>query len=140
MAGSMNIAIIGGGIAGTSFLYELATINQGKDQQIKIDLYDQGRGLGGRSSHRYVKEANRLFQFDHGCQFFRGDTPTMQKFISKFIDSEVIVPWRGNFVAHPSTAECDFFGMPFKGPFYVAAGGMHNFPLRLGEAAKKNGR
>ena len=45
--------------------------------------------------------------------------------------------WRGNFVAHPSTAECDFFGMPFKGPFYVAAGGMHNFPLRLGEAAKK---
>ena len=28
------------------------------------------------------------------------------------------------------------FGMPTKGPFYVAAGGMHNLPLHLAEAAK----
>ena len=48
--------------------------------------------------------------------------------------------WNGGFVAHPSTAEadtCDFFGMPSKGPFYVAAGGMHNFPLHLVDALPK---
>ena len=38
MAGSINIAIIGGGISGSAFLYELASINQGKDQHFKIDF------------------------------------------------------------------------------------------------------
>lgn len=64
----IHIAIIGGGIAGTSFLHELVSINHNHSNNtdkinIKIDLYDQGRGLGGRSSHRYVKQDDKEYCF-----------------------------------------------------------------------------
>jgi predicted NAD/FAD-dependent oxidoreductase len=145
MADSIHIAIIGGGIAGTSFLHELVSINHSHGNiekvNIRIDLYDQGRGLGGRSSHRYVKQDDKEYRFDHGCQFFRGDTLIMQNIISKFLEKKVITQWKGNFEAHSSTtnnnSKCDFFGMPFNGPFYVSTGGMHNLPLSLVNAAKK---
>ena len=93
-------------------LYELAAINQGKDQRLNR-LYDQGRGLGGRSSHRYVKKQIDYFNLTMAVTFARYP---YDKSLYQNYDSEVIVY---GVCSTPSTASVTF-GMPFKGPFYVA--------------------
>ena len=70
-----EVAIVGGGITGTVAATTLARLLPGA----RITLFDQGRGLGGRASHRRVDNgevvapwARSSMAFDHGCQFFQG--------------------------------------------------------------------
>lgn len=136
----MKIAVIGGGVAGAAFVHNLVMNAVGSQQKLCIDLFDQGRALGGRSSHRVVKaEDDKSLEFDHGCQFLRADTPRMQDFLSKFVKSGVLQEWKGDFACggKEGDGESDFFGMPQKGPFYVGVGGMHKFPLGIVAAAEE---
>ena len=141
MPTTISIGIVGGGVSGTMFLHQIVELNKKENFSfnLKIDLFDQGRsGLGGRSSHRNVKEEEREYDFDHGCQFFRADTLTMRNIISKFIESgNIIEEWKANFDFSEQLKHCDFFGMPGNGPFYVGVGGMHNFPRAIVNAAEE---
>ena len=77
----VKVAIVGGGPAGTAFTHQLAKLLAKETKtvgEVQIDLLDQGRGLGGRSSHRFAKEEDGEYEFDHGCQFFRADTQIMR--------------------------------------------------------------
>ena len=67
----MRVAIIGGGISGATMFNTLSKLSL----NACVDLFDQGRGVGGRSSTRVVHDS---LMFDHGCQFFRADTSKMQ--------------------------------------------------------------
>ena len=66
-----EVAIVGGGITGTVAATTLARLLPGA----RITLFDQGRGLGGRASHRRVDDgevvapwARASMAFDHvGC-------------------------------------------------------------------------
>ncbi len=85
-----SIAIIGGGIAGTTALHVLSTQFPG----LRATLFDQGqRGVGGRTSHRRVDHSGSIVNdetllspmdahlydsFDHGCQFFFATTSRFQ--------------------------------------------------------------
>ena len=94
----MKIGIIGGGVSGTSFLHELVSVG-GRElsHEIQIDVYDQGRGLGGRASHRIVEDNENLFRFDHGCQFIRADTRRMQQLVHELVRRGTIREWKGKF-------------------------------------------
>mmetsp|Transcript_11587 Transcript_11587/g.16235 ORF Transcript_11587/g.16235 Transcript_11587/m.16235 type:complete len:477 (-) Transcript_11587:171-1601(-) len=105
---------------------------------IEIDLFDQGRsGVGGRSSHRLKSdEQNGSLRWDHGCQFFRADTPIFKKVVKNWIDNNVAEEWKGRFAASPpsdssANANLDFFGLPSSPPFYVGVDGMRSIPARL---------
>ena len=118
----MRIAIVGGGISGSFLFSSLRNLG------IEIHLFDQGRGLGGRSSSRYENE----FVFDHGAQFFRSDTDEMKKICNDWLTKGLISEWKG-----PHIGDGDFFGLPCnKDPIYVSAKqGMNNIPISIVQEA-----
>jgi predicted NAD/FAD-dependent oxidoreductase len=122
-----NVAIIGGGITGTVAATTLAKLLPGA----RITLFDQGRGLGGRASHRRVHDgnvvaptANAAMAFDHGCQFFRADDDEFRdKILDPWLEAGLAAEWRGTFAGAG-----DFFGLGGAGaggPVYVGKDGMH---------------
>jgi len=115
---NLRIAIIGGGISGAYLFRSLCGLGLAS-----VDLYDQGRGVGGRSSSRY----DAGFNGDHGCQFFRSDTPEMKTICNEWLESGIVSEWQG-----PHEGSGDFFGLPGMGPVYVSAkDGMNNIPLTI---------
>ena len=116
---SLRIAIIGGGISGAFLFRRLCGLGLAF-----VDLYDQGRGVGGRSSSRYTDTG---FNFDHGCQFFRADTQEMKTICNEWLESGIVSEWQG-----PHEGSGDFFGLPGIGPVYVSAkDGMNNIPVTI---------
>lgn len=67
---------MGGGVSGCSAAHRLATSGA-----VDVTLFDWGRAVGGRTSHRLRPEpaadgSDVSLQFDHGAQFFHVDDPT----------------------------------------------------------------
>lgn len=100
------IGIIGGGITGAVIASELSQY----PDQFQVLVFDQGqRGPGGRASHRSVdpltqqvlandNDPDRIaagteYEFDHGCQFFRADSPDMQRLVQEWIRKGWAAPW-----------------------------------------------
>ena len=141
-----RIAIVGGGITGAVAASILASAGA------EVVCFDQGRrGPGGRASHRSVRcadssvladdelpasDSSESYEFDHGCQFTRADSPRMRELVGEWVDRGWVAPWGGRFgsvVDASSTAAVrptsDFFGLPSsKRPVYVGVGGMHQIP------------
>mmetsp|Transcript_28349 Transcript_28349/g.27168 ORF Transcript_28349/g.27168 Transcript_28349/m.27168 type:complete len:500 (-) Transcript_28349:66-1565(-) len=136
----IRIAIIGGGVTGTSTANKLMSLC--KNNELEVVIFDQGgRGPGGRASHRRVNkkddrvcsddipltstEAEEFYQFDHGCQFF---CSSHEKFKEKVTDWE---KKEGNeSVQYINTTikdikEKDFFGILSGNECYTGVGGMH---------------
>lgn len=135
---TFNVAIVGGGITGSIAAYILSKQQQNID--LTIHLFDQGqRGVGGRSSHRVNNNNNNdkrmLMRWDHGCQFFRADTPRFKSIVDDFIKEGIVEEWKGNFVSEKSfgddSKKCDFFGMPSLPKFFVGADGMQSITKSL---------
>ena len=116
-----KVAVIGGGITGASVASTLAYL----DPHIIVHIFDQGRsGVGGRASHRISLQDDKTFQWDHGCQFFRADTPRFKKVVEEWMDKGIARQWEGNFFEEAGAP--DFFGLPSKPPFFVGVGGIKN--------------
>ena len=155
-----RIAIVGGGITGAVAASILASAGA------EVVCFDQGRrGPGGRASHRSVRcadssvladdelpasDSSESYEFDHGCQFTRADSPRMRELVGEWVDRGWVAPWGGRFgsvVDASSTAAVrptsDFFGLPSsKRPVYVGVGGMHQIPravLRASGATRRWG-
>ena len=121
-----EVAIVGGGITGTVAATTLARLLPGA----RITLFDQGRGLGGRASHRRVDDgkvvapwARASMAFDHGCQFFQGGNAEFrEKILDPWLKAGLAAEWRGRFAGAG-----DFFGVGEGegGQVYVGIGGMH---------------
>ena len=121
---NLRIAIIGAGISG-SYLFK--SLSSGIGGSVCVDLYDQGRGIGGRSSTRF----DNGFEFDHGCQFFRSDSPQMKVICNEWLALGIVKEWEG---IHDGNG--DFFGLPHQQPVYVSAnGGMNNIAYSLVQEA-----
>jgi len=125
-----KVAIVGGGITGACAASTLLR-HRGSDN-IEVDLFDQGRsGPGGRASHRRAAISGNhpahVVRFDHGCQFFRADTPRFREHVSEWIERGFVKEWDGAFVADdPANLDRGFFGMPQRPPFYVGSDGINS--------------
>lgn len=137
MAGDQrHVAIIGGGITGATCARELLLRAPGR---VQVTVFDQGRGVGGRTSHRRVEQnggyvlptsSDAAFAFDHGCQFFRADSETFRNELLKdWLSESWAAEWTGNFGTLGDHG--DFFGFPAQPPFYCGLGGMSAVPCGL---------
>jgi hypothetical protein len=130
-----------------------------KNMTMTVHVFDQGRGgVGGRASTRTASSSSgdrrdganddagggdgatttaaaaaakktTTMMWDHGCQFFRADTPEFRGMVEHWMSGGLVEEWKGNFVSFPPnmSPESEFFGLPSKPPFYVASrGGMHS--------------
>ena len=80
-----KIAIIGAGIAGLTVAQKL------QRRGLKVDIFDKGRGVGGRMSSRRTDWG----YLDHGCQYFTVKDPSFANFLQEY--GEVVMTWRGVF-------------------------------------------
>ena len=77
-----NIAVIGAGLAGTTFASKMK-------RKFDVKVFEKSRGVGGRMSTR--KEIP--FIFDHGAQFFKIKTTHFKNFLSELFSQQIIKPW-----------------------------------------------
>ncbi len=78
-----HIAVIGAGIAGLSCATAL------QNAGYSVDLFDKGRGIGGRLSTR----RNDLWQCDHGAQYFTARHPDFIVQVEQWLETGVISAW-----------------------------------------------
>ena len=166
-----KVAIIGCGITGalaaSTLIQKCKNDNTNNDQGgLTIHVFDQGRGgVGGRASSRSafpsstqsssstlsnknddvttMSSSTNMLRWDHGCQFFRADTPRFQCIVQEWLDKGYAQVWNGNFTSircnnyhreddeegtgsDRSTEEYEFFGLPSHPPFYVGSNGMQS--------------
>ena len=83
-----DYCVIGSGISG-------ATIANLLNKKFKVNLYDKGRGPGGRASFKRVKGQ---IGFDHGTQYFSPKTIEFKKFTNRLIKIKILKKWSGNHI------------------------------------------
>ena len=83
-----DYCVIGSGISG-------ATIANLLNKKFQVNLYDKGRGPGGRASFKRIKGQTG---FDHGTQYFSPKTTEFKQFINKLIKIEILKKWKGNHI------------------------------------------
>ena len=83
-----DYCVIGSGISG-------ATIANLLNKKFQVNLYDKGRGPGGRASFKRVKGQ---IGFDHGTQYFSPKTIEFKKFTNRLIRIKILKKWSGNHI------------------------------------------
>lgn len=106
-----KIAIIGAGIAGLTVAQKL------HHQGYQVDIFDKGRGVGGRMSSRRTD----FGYLDHGCQYLTIKDSLWADFLESY--SEVIAPWRGKFAQWQDEI---FTPVELENCRYVPTKGMNN--------------
>ncbi len=87
-----KIAIIGGGIAGLACARVLAANSQ------CVQVFDKGRGPGGRMSTRRATTTLGDVSFDHGAQYFTARNNAFAAEIAHLIAIGAVGEWKGELV------------------------------------------
>jgi len=85
----LEIAIIGGGIAGLSAAEALARAGH------RVRVFDKGRSPGSRASSRRLERGS----VDHGAQYFTAREPTFRRRVDAWIERGTAARWNGRIVA-----------------------------------------
>jgi len=88
----MTIAIIGAGMAGLACARRLRA--SGHDVQV----FDKGRGPGGRLSTRRADTPAGELRFDHGAQYFTASDPEFLTLVKALSRDGHVALWRGRLV------------------------------------------
>ncbi|WP_454597184.1 NAD(P)/FAD-dependent oxidoreductase [Qipengyuania sp. SM2507] len=83
----MKVAIIGAGMAGLSCARALAQAG------VAADIFDKGRGPGGRMSTRRVEVDGRELRFDHGAQYFTARDERFRSEVTAWRAAGRVAPW-----------------------------------------------
>lgn len=83
----MRYAIIGAGMAG------LACADALKLAGHSVDLFDKGRGAGGRMSTRRLSTPLGEVAIDHGAQYFTARDPAFKHLVAKWRDRGIALQW-----------------------------------------------
>jgi renalase len=87
-----KIAVIGAGIAG------LACARVLNDHGHHVQLFDKGRGPGGRMSTRRVATSLGEVGFDHGAQYFTARDAAFVAEVERLSKIGAVAPWLGDLV------------------------------------------
>jgi renalase len=82
---SQCVAVVGAGIAG------LAAARKLQDQGYDVQVFDKGRGVGGRTSVRRQPP----FEFDHGAQYFTARDKQFVPHVRAWCEAGLVAPWPG---------------------------------------------
>src|SRR4051812_46516032 len=85
---SMQIAIVGAGIAGLSCAQRL------QSQGHHVTVYEKGGAVGGRMATRQ----NELGGFDHGAQYFTAAGAAFKKELAAWRKAGLAAPWDARLV------------------------------------------
>jgi renalase len=83
----MNIAIVGAGMAG------LACAGFLTDAGHTVELFDKGRGPGGRMSTRRLQTPQGEVVVDHGAQYFTARDPAFKRLVESWSALGIVAPW-----------------------------------------------
>ena len=83
-----NYCVIGSGISGSTIANLLI-------KKYQVDLYDKGRGPGGRASFKRIKGQ---VGFDHGTQYISPKSKEFKKFTNSLIQKKILKKWSGNHI------------------------------------------
>jgi renalase len=86
---SPRVAVLGAGVAGLSAAVHL------RDAGIRVEVFDKGRGPGGRICSR--RSAGH--EFDHGAQYFTARDPLFVDQVEIWRQRDVVAPWTGRIVS-----------------------------------------
>jgi len=100
---SSKIAIIGGGLSGlftATLLERKFAQHQHQHSNLQIILFEKSRGVG-RLATRYRSDTttDKNWQWSFGAQFFTAKTDSFQQFITPWLDSGLLQPWRAQVVS-----------------------------------------
>jgi renalase len=83
-----DFCVVGSGVSG-------CTIANLLSKKYTVEIFDKGKGLGGRTSNRRYK--NNI-NFDHGLQYISPDDQEYKKFILKLEKKRILKPWINNHI------------------------------------------
>lgn len=113
---SQRIGIIGAGISGLSAAQRLIAVGHA------VDLFDKGRGPGGRMSTRRERINDTTYLFDHGAQYFTARDPRFVSQVEHWVQHGLAARWPDAgpdaFVGTPMMCSplahlCERFGVRF---------------------------
>lgn len=120
----MRVAVIGGGMAGLTCTRTLA------DHGWDVQVFDKGRGPGGRMSRKRVESDTGELHFDHGAQYFTARDERFRRLVDSWIDEGVVAEWHPRLVS----IEADHLLSKPHGPTrYVGTPGMNALVKHLAE-------
>jgi hypothetical protein len=94
-----TVAIIGAGMAGLACATRLGQAG------LAVELFDKGRGPGGRMSTRRLETPQGLASFDHGAQYFTARGAGFAALVQQWVQQGVAAPW-------PAAGDGAFVGVP----------------------------
>jgi hypothetical protein len=95
----MRVAIIGAGMAGLAAGTRLLAAGH------EVQLFDKGRGAGGRMATRRVAITTEAAMFDHGAQYFTVHDADFAARVTQWQRDGVVAPW-------PAAGQAAFVGTP----------------------------
>ncbi|MEM9799067.1 MAG: FAD-dependent oxidoreductase [Planctomycetota bacterium] len=81
----LRVAVVGAGVAG------LAAASALRDAGHAVEIFDKGRGVGGRASLRRADP----HAFDHGAQYFTARDARFRRFVDAWCAEGVVARWDG---------------------------------------------
>ena len=81
---AVDVLIIGAGLSGLMAAHTL------QDSGYTVQLIDKGRSVGGRLATRRIGDTGVA---DHGAQFFTVRTDTLQGYVDKWLEQDLIYVW-----------------------------------------------
>jgi len=116
---AVDVLIIGAGLSGLMAAHTL------QDSGYSVQLIDKGRSVGGRLATRRVGEGGLA---DHGAQFFTVRTDTLQGYVDKWMEDDLVYVW-GTGWSDGSLKTTAGDGHPR----YVTKGGMNKLAKHLAQ-------
>jgi predicted NAD/FAD-dependent oxidoreductase len=112
----MRFAIIGAGLAGAACARAISAAGQ------SVQLFDKGRGAGGRLSTRRAQTQLGEVRLDHGAQFLTVEDRSFQSFIDEAVAENIAAEWTGRLVTIDRHGNLDAMRPR---PRYVGRSGMN---------------
>jgi hypothetical protein len=86
-----RVAVIGAGPAGSLLARTLS------DHGIDVQVFDKGRGPGGRTASRTGTKGTEVSSFDFGAQYLSFRSRHLRHRVKSWCDDGVIAPWEARF-------------------------------------------